>query len=220
MKVLHSLLGGLALGAMMLPMQAQALELNIQGYQTALRGPGTCVEIGGRYKGFSIESSSSSQAARACFSARRNNSLSLHHVTVVWEGEEAGDVSMVIQHDFQTGPQGVVYGRAELKGFFARANGIGAPQDNKLTFRGVFLQGGDEDVIGEEQATSVGEDLESALLKLFSRKEYLTSGRRGLRAELQIHFERKGDKLVVDDGALVTLDDTRRFIELVEDSDL
>ncbi len=216
--IAHTIGAGVVVLSLILSQRALALVIDIQGSEHRIEQPGaTCIDIGGQYSGFQIEPSEAGKTPRICFSSRRRNTVSLHHVTFVSTNPSVGEINVRFRHEFKSGPSGLVYARAALKGFFAKVTGTAAPVGDELVFTCLFSQGGQDDPIGEKFTTVVGEDLESALLDMKARDEYLTSGTRALKGVLTIRFQEPGDKLVLHEGTSIVIDSVKRFSDIVED---
>jgi len=209
MQVMFS---ALALGAgLAVAGAAAAVTVDIQGKRLVLDQPGGgCVAIGGDYEGFRIVPTEPGQTPQACAGSGRTNSIRFIDTTFVATDPALGERTVTVEHDFESGPKGLVYGTVKLEGFFAQATGASVPAGNRVTFSGAFAQGGNETPIGEPIDHTVDESLESALLDTASRGEFVLSGPRKLKSVLTFTFTGVGDKLVFERNTAVVLDNVRR----------
>lgn len=195
---------------------AHALTANIQG--EALKAKkiegvaGACVIIAGNYSGFRIVGSEAGKAPKICIDKTRKNVNALKFINVTFVATEVSDKVRTVNfaHGFLNGPQGLVYSRVKLEGFFATADGVGVPTDNQVWFSGAFDQSGHSEAIGEELAHKVDKDLDSALLNDETQSQFVLSGPRALKGELKFTLLNRGDKLVLESDTAVIIDSIKR----------
>jgi hypothetical protein len=70
----------------------------------------------------------------------------------------------------------------------------------------MFSQAGHDEIIGEELTQDVGEALDSALLSKETRSQFILSGPRTLKGVLKFTLPNDGDKLVLESGTAVSID--------------
>lgn len=204
------LLIGLGLSA------AHALTANVQGVALEVdeRGgfAGVCVVIAGDYPGFRVIASEAGKTPKICIDKTRENVNAIEFRNVTFVATEASDEIRTVdfEHDFIRGPRGLVYTSVRLKGFFATATGVGVPTGSQVWFTGMFNQAGHNETIGEELAQSVGQVLDSALLSGETRSQFVLSGPRTLKGELQFTLLNEGDKLVLESDSAVIIDNIER----------
>lgn len=138
-------------------------------------------------------------------------------MAIISTDPSAGEVTMEFEHEFRDGPEGKVYGRVRLQGFFAKGSGVGPAAGDGLLFYGVVDQGGNEDLIGEKLEADVSDDAASAVVDLKTRDNYITAGRRTLRGSLAIRFKDVGDKLVLNERTAILMENVKRFSDIVDD---
>ncbi|ADJ29768.1 conserved hypothetical protein [Nitrosococcus watsonii C-113] len=195
---------------------ARALITNIQGeiLEVDEKGgfAGTCVAIEGDYSGLRVVGSEAGKAPRVCIVKTRKNVNAIEFRNVAFVATEASEEIRTVsfEHDFAGGPQGLVYSRVKLKGFFATATGVGVPTGNQIWFIGMFGQAGHDEIIGEELVQEVGESLDSALLSSETQSQFVLSGPRSLRGRLNFTLLKEGDKLVLESGTAVVIDNIER----------
>jgi hypothetical protein len=214
MSVRRSLLALWLFGLLGLPQAILALTATMQGTTRSLLIPGSeCLDISGDYSGFRIEAPDRGKVPYVCFSTQRRNVLRFFHVAIVSTNAGVQTRTLEFEHEYFTGPQGLVYAEAQLDGFLATANGADVPTGSRISFRGYFSQHGYLDQIGEALRQEVGETVNSALLEKTSREQYLVGGRRTLKAVLRFSFERVGDKLVLQPETAVALTGVKELVE-------
>ena len=199
--------------------QANALDVEIgdQRVAASTNAGEACVDLTGTYGGLRIEPTEPyKKKARVCGSARRKNSLKLFNVSVVADTDSPNPRRITIRNRFATGPNGVLYARLGIKGFFAKANGASVPSGNKIAMKGFFVQGGNSDEVGDSLEHKVGREIESGLVQMISRDEYLTSGPREVAMEIDITLQKAGDKFVFDNRTVLVLDGSQDFKERLE----
>ncbi|MGR6035798.1 MAG: hypothetical protein ACU4EQ_04520 [Candidatus Nitrosoglobus sp.] len=191
---------------------AYALTANVQGIVLEAKAvggfAGNCVVIAGDYSGFRIIASEAGKAPQICIdrSRQRVNAVEFWNVTFVATEASSEVRTMSFEHDFLSGPQGLVYASVRLKGFFATASGVGVPSGSQVWFTGMFSQAGHDEIIGEELTQDVGEVLDSALLSKETRSQFILSGPRTLKGVLKFTLPNDGDKLVLESGTAVSID--------------
>lgn len=186
---------------------ASALTGNLEGEIRKLELPGSeCLDIGGEYRAFRIEPTERGKVPFVCFSSQRRNVLRFFDVAIVATNAGAGMQTLQFEHEFLTGPQGIVYAEVQLGGFVASASGAGIPTGSRVSFTGYFQQRGPGDRIGEGLRQEVADSVDSAMLDQTTREQYLAGGSRQLKAVLRFSFRRVGDKIVLgpETGVLVT----------------
>lgn len=189
------------------PQVALALTGNLQGEVRTLMVPGSeCLEISGDYQAFRIEATERGKTPYVCFSSQRRNVLRFFDVAIVATNAGVGMQTLDFEHEFLTGPQGIVYAEVQLGGFVASGSGAVVPSGSRVSLTGYLRQRGSGDRIGEGLRQEVGDTVDSALLDKTTREQYLAGGSRQLRAVLRFSFESVGDKLVLgpETGVLVT----------------
>ncbi|MGF1613086.1 MAG: hypothetical protein ACFCVA_04005 [Gammaproteobacteria bacterium] len=196
------------------PQIAAALTANLQGQTRTLTLPGsTCLDLTGNYEGFRIEAPERSKMPYVCFSSQRRNVLRFFDVAIVATNAGVGMQTLEFEHEFFTGPQGIVYAEVKLDGFVASASGAGVPTGSRVSLTGYLRQRGTADQIGEGLRQEVAETVDSALLDRTSREQYLTGGSRRLKAVLRFSFESVGDKLVLGPETAVLVTGIKELIE-------
>jgi hypothetical protein len=191
---------------------AHALTANIQGVvlETEEIGgfAGTCVVIAGDYSGFRVIATEIGKAPKICIDRTRERVNGVEFQNVTFLATEASDEIRTVgfEHDFLNGPQGLVYTKTRLKGFFATATGVGVPTGSQVWFTGVFNQAGHDELISEELTQDVGEVLDSALLSHETRSQFILSGPRVLKGVLKFTLLNNGDKLVLGSDTAVIID--------------
>jgi hypothetical protein len=200
--------------ALAAPQLASALTANLQGETLALSLPGSeCLDITGEYKGFRIEATQRGKIPYVCFSSQRRNVLRFFDVAIIATKVNTGTQTLRIDHEFFTGPQGIVYAEAQLDGFVANESGIGVPGGSQVSFTGYFGQRGSVDQIGVVLRQEVEESLDSALVDKRTREQYLAGGSRRLSAVLSFSLESMGDKLVLGPETAVAVSGIKELIE-------
>lgn len=200
--------------ALLAPQLTLALTAHLQGEARALSVPGSqCLDIAGEYKGFRIEATQRGKTPYVCFSSQRRNALRFFDVAIIATNVGAGTQTLKIEHEFLTGPQGIVYAEAQLDGFVAKQSGIGVPGGSRVSFTGYFGQRGSVDQIGVALRQEVEKSIDSALLDKTTREQYLAGGSRRLSAVLRFSFERAGDKLVLGPETAVAVSGIKELIE-------
>ena len=197
-----------------LPQIAPALTANLQGAVRSLSFPGSeCLDITGEYRGFRIEATEQSKIPYVCFSSQRRNVLRFFDVAIVATNAGLDMQTLEFEHEFVTGPQGIVYAEVQLGGFVATASGIGVPRGSRISLTGYFRQRGYGDQIGEGLRQEVADTVDSALLDKITREQYLAGGSRRLKAVLRFSFQSVGDKLVLGSETAVVVTGIKELIE-------
>lgn len=195
---------------------ARALIANIQGevLKANEKGgfAGVCVAIAGDYSGFRVVGSEAGKMPMVCIDRTRENVNAIEFRNVAFVATEASEEIRTVgfEHDFLGGPQGLVYSSTRLKGFFATATGVGVPTGSQVWFTGMFEQAGHDETIGEELVQEVDESLDSALLSSETQSRFVLSGPRGLKGKLNFTLLNEGDKLVLESGTAVVIDNIDR----------
>lgn len=191
---------------------ARALEADVNGshLQAQRQGGIPCIDLTGRYSGFRVVSTTPGKTAKICADAQRINILRFHHVTIVATEPSNGSYVLTFEHEFPGGPKGLIYARTELHGFFAKASGAGVPTGAQIGYTGILSQAGKDTVIGEEIQHAVADSLESAVLKHTAREQFVISGNRTLKGAITFTLPSPGDKLVLEDGTSVVIDNVER----------
>lgn len=193
---------------------SSALTGNLQGEVRRLVLPGSeCLDIGGEYKAFRIEATERGKKPYVCFSSQRRNVLRFFDVAIVANNAGAGMQTLEFEHEFLTGPQGIVYAEVQLGGFAVKASGVGVPTGSRISFTGYFQQRGSGDRIGEGLRQEVAETVDSALLDRTAREQYLAGGSRRLKAVLRFSFASVGDKIVLGPETAVLVTGVKELIE-------
>ncbi|ABA59433.1 hypothetical protein [Nitrosococcus oceani] len=173
---------------------------------------GTCVAIEGDYSELRVVGSEAGKAPRICIDRTRENVNAIEFRNVAFVATEASEEIRTVsfEHDFLSGPQGLVYSSVKLKGFFATATGVGVSTGNQIWFTGMFEQAGHDEIIGEELVQEVGESLDSALLSGETQDQFVLSGPRSLKGSLKFTLLKEGDKLILESGTAVVIDHIER----------
>lgn len=191
-----------------------ALTVKLQGSTRSLTYAGSqCVNIGGRYDGFLIEPTERGKIPYICFGTQLRNTLRFFDTTIVMTNAGVSPRTLEFEHEFFTGPQGIIYAEAQLKGFTATASGAQVPVGNQISFRGYLNQQGTGALIGENLAQEVTEVVDSALLDKQARKQFLVGGKRTLRGVLRFSLQRVGDKLVLGPETAVAISGIKELTE-------
>ncbi|CAB1277502.1 hypothetical protein [Candidatus Nitrosacidococcus tergens] len=167
----------------------------------------SCVNIAGDYPGFNIISSEYGKNPQICLDKSREhvNAIEFWHVTFVATESSSQIRTINFEHEFLNGPQGLIFGSTQIKGFFATENGIGIPTKNQIWFMGILNQANHDDFLAQELNYTVDEALESALFNEEAESKFVLSGSRSLRGVLNFILLHKGDKLVLDPETRVSL---------------
>ncbi len=188
-----------------------ALSVDIGGKVLRLDNrAGGCLKLGGQYAGFRIEPSEPGKTAKICSSTGRRNAIKFEDVTFIATDPSVGERVLRFEHDFSSGPKGLVYAKAVLDGFFAQATGAGVPSGSQVSLESSFDQTGSKVPIGPVLEHTVDAGLESALFELVTQAEYVLSGRRKLAGVLRFSFQSTGDKLVLESATAIVLDGLKR----------
>ncbi|MEM7250852.1 MAG: hypothetical protein AAF493_05495 [Pseudomonadota bacterium] len=216
-RILKQALVGSALLAMSQVATALDVEIGDQRVAASTGAGEACVDLTGVYGSIRVEPTEPfKKKARVCGSARRKNALKLFNVSVVAVDGSPQAHSIVIKNRFATGPNGVLYARMGVKGFFAKATGASVPTGNKVGAKGFFIQAENADEVGDSLEHVVEGDIESGLVKMIARDEYLASGEREVRLELSLTLRGNGDKFIFDNGTVLVLDGAQNFKERLE----
>ncbi len=210
----RSLFGLCFLCSLGAPQWVSALSANLQGDVRTVALPGSeCLDLSGTYKGFRIEPTERSKIPYICFSSQRRNVLRFFDVVIVATNAGVGMQTLEFDHEFFTGPQGIVYAEVQMGGFVASASGAGVPKGSRISLTGYFRQRGSGDQIGEGLRQEVADTVDSALLDKTTREQYLAGGSRRLKAVLRFSFESVGDKLVLGPETAVVVTGIKELIQ-------
>lgn len=199
------------------PALSPALEVDIQGETITTDRPGnTCIDLTGSYSGFTVKSSETGKIPQVCFSSARQNFLTLKYVTFVADEPTEKDLVVSFQHQFPPGLNGLVMARVQLNGFFSTPTGVSAATGDHVSFKGYFIQSGNEDTIGEPFDHTVGDEMESAVFKFRTKKRYLISGERILKGVFKINFSKSKRNLTLPDNNWISVDRGARFEDKVD----
>lgn len=194
------------------PCSVSALVVEIQGARLESQIIGSsCVEIAGSFSGVTIEASENGKSPRLCYNSNKVNSISILNSTFIATSPLNQEVLIKFEHGFPSGLNGKIMARANLRGFFSTADGIGTPEGDQLSMAALFSQAGHEDPIGDPLQLKVGKELDSALFEYAAKKQYLITGPRVLRGVLKLVFTGQGHKLnlagknavVIDTGSML-----------------
>ncbi|QSA96721.1 hypothetical protein [Methylococcus sp. EFPC2] len=196
---------------MLAPSVAAALVVEIQGKRLESQQPGaSCIEIEGEYPGVRVEPSEAGAIPRICYTSAKVNSISILKTTFVAAFPTRKDITVRFEHEFPAGINGKIMARSKLQGFFSTANGLGVPSGDKISFKTLFFQAGD-DQVGEPFELTVGDQLDTALFDYSTKEQYLIAGPRSLKGELKFSFRDLGHKLSLPDRSAISIDTGSTF---------
>lgn len=194
------------------PTFLHALTVDIQGTLLTPKNEGdACIDITGDYEGLRVEASETGKAPQICFNNAKQNTLDIHDVNIVAKGTPVSRATIIIEHTFPPGPNGLITVRNRIFGFFSTANGTGVAKGDTIRFTGFFSQNDHFDQVAEPFEHTVGETLDSAIFELDAKKQYIIAGQRTLKGVLNFSFSDAGHKLTFPLGTSISLDTGSTF---------
>ena len=191
-----------------------ALTVKLQGNTRSLVFPGSqCVDIGGEYEGFRVEPTERGKVPYICYGTQLGNTLRVFDATIIATNAGVSARTLEFEHEFFTGPQGIIYAEVQLNGFAATASGEGVPSGDQISMHGYLRQHGAEARIGKSLGQEITKAVDSALLDKQTREQFLVGGKRTLKGVLRFSLQRVGDKLVLGPETAVVLSGVKELVE-------
>lgn len=133
-------------------------------------------------------------------------------------GNTGNERTIIVEHTFPPGPNGLITVRKRIFGFFSTPTGLGVASNNTIKFLGYFSQKNVFDEVSEPFEHTVGEDVDSAIFKLevYAKEKYLIAGERTLKLVIKFTLKEPGQQLTLPLGTSLSLDTGARFEDKLE----